>query len=323
MCTAISFVTCDHYFGRNLDLEYHYNEEVVITPRKFPLPYRFQKTMPNHYAMIGMALVRNTYPLYYEATNEAGLSMAGLNFPGNAVYMPAKENMDNIAPFEFIPWILGQCRCISEVKLILRNINLVNVSFSKQFPVTPLHWMICDRDESLVVEPAECGIQVHENTIGVLTNNPPFLYHKYNLSNYLNLTREEPSNRFAPKEKIFPYSHGMGAIGLPGDLSSPSRFVKAAFTKLNSVCKDDEASSVSQFFHILNSVVQQEGCVRAGDAFEKTVYTSCCNTDKGVYYYTTYENSQLTAVSLFRTDLDHNRLSRYPLRNAMQVLYEN
>lgn len=323
MCTAISFMTRDHYFGRNLDLEYHYNEEVVITPRKFPLTYRFEKTMHNHYAMIGMALVKDAYPLYYDATNEVGLSIAGLNFPGNAVYKEFNDDMVNIAPFEVIPWILGQCSCISEVELLLKNINLVNVSYSKDLPATPLHWMISDREQSLVVESTESGIQVYENPLGVLTNNPPFAYQLYNLSNYLNLTREEPTNRFAPKESILPYSRGMGAMGLPGDLSSASRFVRAAFTKLNSVCRDGEAPSVSQFFHILNSVLQQEGCVKVGNAFEKTIYSSCCNTDKGIYYYKTYENSQLTAVSLFQTDLDTDRLLCFPMRNTMQVLYEN
>ena len=323
MCTAISFVTCDHYFGRNLDLEYHYNEDVVITPRKYPLPFQYENTMHHHYAMIGMALVKDSYPLYYDAVNEAGLAIAGLNFPGNAVYKSIQDRMVNIAPFEFIPWILGQCRCISDVKQLLSNLNLVNTNFRNDLPVTPLHWMISDSEQSIVVEPTVSGIQVYDNPIGVLSNNPPFDYHLYNLSNYLNLTREEPTNRFAPKENIVPYSRGMGAMGLPGDLSSASRFIRAAFTKLNSVCKDDEAASVCQFFHILNSVAQQEGCAKVGNAFEKTIYSSCCNTDKGVYYYNTYENSQLTAVSLFKANLDDEKLLRYPMRNTLQVLYEN
>lgn len=323
MCTAISFLTHDHYFGRNLDLEYHYNESVVITPRKFPLAFRFEKTQHSHYAMIGMAYIKDEYPLYYEATNEAGLSMAGLNFPGNAVYSKKKGDMVNIAPFEFIPWILGECRCVSEVKLLLKNINLVNVPFSKDLSITPLHWLISDRESSLVVEPIESGLRIYDNPIGVLANSPPFDYHLYHLSNFLNLTRDEPRNRFAPDTDILPYSRGMGAIGLPGDLSSSSRFIRASFTKLNSVCRDDEASSVNQFFHILNAVEQQEGCVKIGNAFEKTVYSSCCNTDQGIYYYSTYENRQLTAISLFHADLDSDVLLPFPLRTKMKILHEN
>ena len=319
MCTAISFLTRDHYFGRNLDLEYHYNEKVVITPRKYPFQYRFEKPMRNHYAMIGMAIVKDGYPLYYDATNETGLSIAGLNFPGNAIYNGVKDNQINITPFEFIPWILSQCSSIAEVHLLLMNTNLVNISFSKELPITPLHWMISDREESIVVEPTERGLQVYNNPFGVLTNNPPFEYHLCNLSNYLNLTREEPTNRFAPQETILPYSRGMGAMGLPGDLSSSSRFIRATFTKLNSVCKDDEDTSVSQFFHILNSVIQQEGCVKVGNNFEKTIYSSCCNTDKGVYYYNTYENSQLTSISLYNVNLDSENLICYPMRNTLNI----
>ena len=130
MCTAISFLTHDHYFGRNLDLEYHYNESVVITPRKFPLAFRFEKTQHSHYAMIGMAYIKDDYPLYYEATNEAGLSMAGLNFPGNAVYNKKKDEMVNIAPFEFIPWILRQCKTVKEAQKMIAHVNITNEHFS-------------------------------------------------------------------------------------------------------------------------------------------------------------------------------------------------
>lgn len=323
MCTAVTYQTKNHYFGRNLDYEFHYREEVTVTPRNFPLTFRLEKPLTSHYAMIGMAMVADNYPLYYEATNEAGLSMAGLNFPGNAVYRSVQEGMVNITPFEFIPWILGQCSCIPEVQQCLQNLNLANIHFSQELPLSPLHWMISDKECSIVVEPMEGGIHIYEDPVGVLTNNPPFEYHMHNLKNYLNLTREEPTNRFAPQMDITPYSRGMGAFGLPGDLSSSSRFVKAAFTKLNSISQEDEASSVSQFFHILGSVAQQEGCVRVGDGFEKTIYSSCCNTDKGIYYYTTYENSQITAVHLHHCDLESHALFRYPMKSELQLYLEN
>ena len=249
--------------------------------------------------------------------------MAGLYFPGNAVYLSEKPGMDNITPFEFIPWILGSCENISQVRNKLQNLNLIDVPYSDQFSLSPLHWIIADRDTSLVVEPMADGIKIFENPVGVLTNNPPFDFHLYNLTGYLNLTRDEATSRFAPNYELMPYSRGMGAIGLPGDLSSPSRFVRAAFVKLNSVCEDTNSSSISQFFHILSSVAQQEGCVRVGNAFEKTIYTSCCNTDKGVYYYTTYENSQITGISMHNTDLDCAELSIYQLIAEQQIRMVN
>lgn len=323
MCTAISYNTKNHYFGRNLDLEYSYREAVTITPRNFPLPFRRLQQRTAHFAMIGIATVADGYPLFYDATNEFGLSMAGLNFPGNAVYYEEVSGADNVTPFEFIPWILCQCRSVSDARRMLDRINLVNIPYSKEFPLSSLHWIISDSRESITVEPLSKGMEIYSNPIGVLTNNPPFDFHMYHLSNYLNLTHEEPVNRFSDKIALTPYSRGMGAIGLPGDLSSSSRFIKAAFTKLNSQCDGSEEGSVSQFFHILGSVAQQRGCVKINGAFEKTVYSSCCNTDKGIYYYTTYENSQITAVYMNHENLDGSRLVSYPLRTEPQIQKEN
>ena len=323
MCTAITYHTKDHYFGRNLDLERSYGEGIVITPRNFPITFRAIPNMDSHYAMIGVAVIADNYPLYYDATNEHGLSMAGLNFPGNAVYLQHKENMDNITPYELIPWILGQCKTVSDARKLLARLNMLNVPFSPAYPLTPLHWMIADKAEAIVAEPRPDGIAVMDNPVGVLTNNPPFDFHLHYLNNYLNLTPEEPINRFTDKIPLSPYSRGMGAMGLPGDLSSSSRFIKAAFTKLNSVSGESEAESISQFFHILASVSQQRGCVKVNGSYEKTVYSTCCNTDKGIFYYTTYENSQISAVSLFAEDLDSVSPVCYPMIREQKVLWQN
>ena len=323
MCTAITYATNDHYFGRNLDLEHSYIEAVTITPRNYPFLFRHVGSISSHFAMIGMAAVVDNYPLYYDATNEHGLSMAGLNFPGNAVYLPEDKTHDNISPFEFIPWILIQCKNVSDARNLLEQINLVNTNFSAELPLSPLHWIIADQCHSIVAEPTCDGIRIYDNPVGVLTNNPPFNYHMYNLSNYLNITHKEPVNRFSDTVDIKAYSRGMGAMGLPGDLSSSSRFIKAAFTKLNSVSKSDEQSSVTQFFHILSSVAQQEGCVQVGNDFEKTIYTSCCNTDKCIYYYTTYSNRQINAVHLFNEDLTGTSIKQFPLCLEQNFRYIN
>lgn len=324
MCTAISYKTKDHYFGRNMDYEYSYEESVTITPRNYPFYFRKAKPMQKHYAMIGVAYVVEDYPLYYEATNEKGLSMAGLNFPGNAVYHIEVEGKDNIAPFEFIPWILGQCATIEECKDLLANVNMVKINFSEKLLLSPLHWMISDRESSITVESVKDGLKVYDNPIGVLTNNPPFETQMFMLNNYMGLSKEPMENRFSKDLTLDAYSRGMGAIGLPGDLSSTSRFVKAAFTKLNSVSGDSESESISQFFHILTSVEQQRGCVHMGGGqYEITIYSSCCNTDKGIYYYTTYENNQITAVDMYREDLEGNVPVAYPLVTGQQISWQN
>ncbi len=323
MCTAATYRTKDHYFGRNLDYEFAYHQTVTITPRSYPFRFRRMGEMNSHYAMIGMAFVQEDYPLYYDATNEKGLSIAGLNFPGNAVYCDPAPDRDNITPFELIPWILGQCVTVGQAREKLGRLNLLREDFSPQLPLSPLHWMISDREESIVAESVADGLKVYDDPVGILTNNPCFDYHMTNLANYMSLSPADPENRFSDAVGLKPYSRGMGGLGLPGDLSSASRFVKAAFTKLNSRSGSSESESVSQFFHILGSVAQQRGCCKVENGYEYTIYSSCCNTDKGIYYYTTYENSGITGVDLYREDLEQDKLVSYPLIENGSILMQN
>lgn len=323
MCTAVTYRTKDHYFGRNLDYEFGFGESVTITPRDFIFHFRRMAPMEHHYAMIGMAVISSEYPLYFDATNEYGLSMAGLNFPHSAKYMPEDTGKENVTPFELIPWLLGSCKTVAEAQLKLNNANIADIPFSKEYPLSPLHWILADAERCVVIEQTEDGLLVHDNPLGILTNEPPFPFHMMNLSNYLNVTAAEVESRFSPSLSLKAYSRGMGGLGLPGDLSSASRFVKAAFTKLNSVSKDSESASISQVFHILESVAQQQGCVKVGNLYEKTIYTSCCNTNKGIYYYTTYENRQITGVRLHGVDLNTEKLFTYPLRTGQQIRMEN
>lgn len=324
MCTAVSFLTKEHYFGRNLDLEYSYIETVAITPRNFPFHFRKKEILKSHYAMIGIAYVHENYPLYYDATNEKGLSMAGLNFPHYADYKPEETEKDNIAPFEFIPWILGQCATVDEAKILLEKLNLFKENYSSELPLSPLHWMIADRNSSIVVEPVKEGLKIYENPVGVLTNSPTFDMQLFHLNNYMSISPKASQNHFSSELDLQRYSNGMGALGMPGDWSSQSRFVKATFTKMNSICGDSETESVSQFFHILGSVEHQRGCVdMENDLYEITIYSSCCNTDKGIYYYRTYDNSQIIAIDMHRENLDGAQVISYPLLKEQEIRWQN
>ncbi len=324
MCTAVTYYTKDHYFGRNLDLEYSYKETVTITPRNYEFKFRKVDDIKSHFAMIGMAYVSEGYPLYYDAINEKGLGMAGLNFPENADYKEIVDGKNNIAPFEFIPYILSTCSNVEEAKDELKNINIANINFSESLPASPLHWIIADKEKSITVESVKDGLKVYENPVGVLTNNPTFDIHMFNLNNYMGLSTEQPENNFSKKLNLNKYSRGMGGLGLPGDLSSASRFVKATFTKMNSLSGDTESESISQFFQILGSVNQQRGLVHMGNnMYEITIYSSCCNLDKGIYYYTTYENSQITGVDMNKEDLDSKEIVSYDLIKGQQIKMQN
>lgn len=314
MCTALTFGKNGSCFGRNLDLERGYGEQVVITPRNFSLPFRFLPPLKHHYAMIGMAAVANNYPLYFEATNEKGLSIAGLNFPGNAHYQPHTPGRRNVAPFELIPWLLGTCADLGQVSEELGKLNVVNCSFSPELPVSALHWIIASGGESLVLECTKEGMKVHKNPFGVLTNNPTFDFHRLNVSHYMSVHSGGAENRLSDRLPLENFSLGLGAMGLPGDFSSASRFVKTVFVRENSLCADTEEARVNQFFHILQSVAMPKGCVRVPSGeFEYTRYSCCCTADTLRYYYTTYDNMSLRSHCLWDADPEGTALTLFPM----------
>jgi choloylglycine hydrolase len=324
MCTAATYKTKDFYFGRTLDYEFSYGDEVTVTPRAYPFAFRHMGRIESHYAIIGMAHVADGFPLYYDAVNEKGLCMAGLNFVGNAGYAEVTEGRKNVAQFEFIPWILAQCASTAEARETLCKMNLVGTQFNEFLPTAQLHWLIADEYEAITVECMDGVIKVFDNPVGVLTNNPPFDRQMFALNNYMGLSPRQPKNSFSDKLSLKTYSRGMGALGLPGDLSSMSRFARVAFTKMNSRSGEGEGESVSQFFHILGSVEQQRGCCEVDDGkYEITLYTSCANADRGIYYYTTYDNHQITAVDMHREDLDSGALIRYPLITGENIRFQN
>lgn len=324
MCTAATYKTKDFYMGRTLDYEFSYGDEITVTPRNYPFHFRHMEELENHYAIIGMAHVADDYPLYYDAVNEKGLGMAGLNFVGNAVYQEIQEGRENVAQFEFIPWILSQCASVEEAKKMLAEMNLVGTVFAPQFPAAQLHWILADKYACITIECVREGLKVYDNPAGVLTNNPPFEQQMFLLNQYMHLSPKQPENHFSEQLPLQTYSRGMGALGLPGDLSSTSRFAKVAFTRVHAVSGDSEAESVSQFFHILGSVDQQRGCCEVADGkYEITIYTSCWNAQKGIYYYNTYENHQITAVDMHRENLDGTTLTRYPLIQKGEIRWQN
>ena len=207
---------------------------------------------------------------------------------------------------------------------MLENLNLVPINFSEKLPLSPLHWIIADKECSITVESVKDGLNIHDNPVGVLTNNPTFDFQMFHLNNYMSLSTKQPVNNFSDKLSLELYSRGMGAMGLPGDFSSTSRFVKAVFTKFNSVSGDSECQSVNQFFHILGEVAFPRGCVCLGeDKYEITVYSSCCNTDKGIYYYKTYENSEIHGVDMNRENLESDKLIAYKLVEQQEIAIQN
>ncbi len=320
MCTSISMNNGGFCFGRNMDIEFMLPVQTVVTPRKYPFRLRRGGELSEHHAFIGSAVIKQDYPLYCDGMNEHGLCMAGLSFPDNVYLRGQSADKLCVAPFELIPWVLGSCSDISQAVALLSRTAIVDESFDADTPNTPLHWHIADKSGALVVECTADGMKLYNDPVGVLTNSPPFPFHLQNLRQYADLTAEYPKSRYLGAYELSPFGRGFGAVGLPGDFSPASRYVRAAFLKYNSVCGEDESSRISQLFHVLDNVAMPRGSVLTADGREELTAYSCCMSG-GVYYYKTYVNSRICAVDMRSAALDGLELTAYPVSEKQDVMY--
>lgn len=319
MCTAIKW---SNYFGRTLDNMENYNMNIAITPRNYDFKFRHTNINDKHYSIIGMAYIEDNYPLYGEAANEKGLAIAALEFVDNACYFNMDLNKISICVFEVIPYILRQCDTVMDARSLLKNINIINETFNNNLYLTPLHFIISDKKDSIVLESTIKGINIYDNPYNVLTNNPEFDYHKINVNRYMHLTSKYPENNFSQNLALKPFSFSFGLIGLPGDYSSPSRFIKALFLINNSQdVKQNEA--INHFFHMLDSISPVKGVALTKDNKSQfTIYSSCIDLDNLIYYYKTYWDNQIKAIKLINEDAS-NKLIIYKVdyyKNSIKYL---
>ena len=323
MCTAISINGSCHLFGRTLDLENSYGENVVITPKNFVFKFKHVPPISTHPALVGTAHIADGFPLYYDAMNASGLCAAALNFPNYAVYGEPQESAVNLAAFEVIPYILSACQTLEEARTLLGKVNITREQFSEKLPSTPLHWIFADESGAIAAEPLANGLRIYENPFGVLTNSPPFDYHATRLADFLALDSAPPKNTVFTEADLRPYSHGMGAMGLPGDLSSASRFVRAAFIKSHTRLTDSE-SEISRFFHVIGAVSQPNGCALTESGMPiRTIYTSCIDASEQVYYFTTYNCRRIRAVRMNAENTSGYVLSVFSMERGEDIFYLN
>lgn len=308
MCTGLNFITKDNVlFGRNFDYEKSYKEQIVVTPRDYVFRFTNGDCNSKHSAIMGIGAGSvPEYPLYYDAMNEEGLCVAGLNFEGNAIYNNFDEDMTNIAPWEFIPFLLCYASDVSEVEGLLANANIVDIPYSDDLPNSPLHWIISDKEGNcIVVEPVYEGLKVYRNDVSVLTNNPQFPLQISELNKYRGLSTKNPDNSFGVE--LDEYSRGMGAIGLCGDYSSTSRFVRASFVRANAYKDWFWYDNIYQFFHILGSVEQIKGLTELDNGeFEYTIYSDCYLEDK--LYFKSYNSCAILSRCFDDFDLESSEL---------------
>lgn len=329
MCTALTIQTKDGYnfFGRNMDLEYNFNQKVIVIPRNFKYKHWITgELVSNKYACIGMGSNIDNYPAMADGMNEKGLACAGLNFEGYAYYEEkVVEGKNNIPPYDFILWVLFNHETIEEVKEDIKNIELVNVPISENYPVPTLHWIIYDKSgNSIVVEKTKEKFAVYDNKVGVLTNNPTFDWHLTNLNEYINLSAEHTPNTKWSDLELKALGVGVGSRGIPGDFESVSRFVRIAFIRSCKPLEEDEKSGLSQFFNMLGYVAMVKGgAITAAGKEDMTLYTSCMNLQRGIYYYKTYNNSRINAVDMNKEDLDSSELKILKYIDTQDINYIN
>ena len=325
MCTSLR-VTLDGagkkrlLFGRNMDIEAHFGEAVTVTPRNCPLPFRCLPALFEHYAIVGMAAVMDGYPLYADAVNEKGLCMAGLHFPGNAVYQPPcgfTEETNRIAPFEMIPYLLGTCATIAEVRHALARLAISDIHFSHSLPNTPLHWHAAASDGGLIIEATADGLRLYDDRAGVLTNNPPYPYHLMHLHRYDALSHRAPA---LPREEGSlgeTYDLGLGLVGLPGDYTSPARFVRCAtLRRLTDWSGLTDTAAVARFFGVLGAVAVPYGCVRtAKNEVHATLYTACMDAETLTYHLLTDGSLSSLSISLTEERIRGNIYARFSCEN--------
>jgi len=323
MCTCINITGRSGFFGRTLDLDYSFNEKVIITPRNYIIDFKCEKSIFSHYAIVGIGTIVENFPLYAEASNEHGLSIAYLNFNGFARYNEIKKDKLNLAVYEVGLFFLSKYKNVDQIKNEIEKINIINIPYNDKTSLTDLHIMIADNKESIVIEQTSYGLKVYENKYNVLTNNPEFSFHENNLSRYMGLSNLSPTNNIDKCIDFNVYSLGFGAMGLPGDYSSPSRFVRAFFNKSKVVFPEDNKERIITYFKLLDSVSIIKGCVKTSNGYHYSRYASCFSYNDKSFYYKTYYSNEIVKINMFNKDLSQNKLIAIELRGKAEFTEEN
>lgn len=329
MCTALSIKSQEGkaFFGRNMDLAYNFNQSPILLPKNYQYEDRVTgETVTINRAILGMGTVIDEHPAMAEAMNEKGLACAGLNFARCAYFeKELKEGKKNIAPYDFLLWVLSNHDTVEEVEKEMESIELVDVPINDKTPVATLHWMITDKSgKSIVVEKTKEKISVHQNPVNVMTNDPTFDWHVTNLNEYMKLAPEYPGAVKWGEKELKGLGIGVGTLGMPGDFASVSRFVRIAYVRAHMPEIKDDSQAIAQFFHMLDYVEMVKGGVITEEGQEDlTIYSSCMDLEKGIYYYKTYENNRINAVDMFKESLDNGEIKTFSYVKVQDINHQN
>ena len=297
MCTAILYRSSGSFLGRTLDHANSYGEAPVIIRKGRVISLRHTESVRFKADAIAMGIEKAGFPLLFDGVNEFGVAIAGLNLPISSKFYEPRANFLNLASYEVIPYILASATTADEAREILTRVNITPDKFDTDTPAPTLHFMIADRRSSFIAEQTEGGVAVYDDSYGVLTNEPTYPAQCVLMHRYRGISNDIGENAFTSER---PLSYGEGSLGLPGDLSSASRFARAAFG-IRFGASDNKNEALAAAVHTLESVSVIKGTASDGGRDYKTVYTSVMDLDDFSYHYRRYSDTSFTQISPWHT----------------------
>lgn len=323
MCTSVMYQNAkgNWFLARTMDFSFELDGRPVVIPRNFHFQSDANEAGFDTKLGFGVAGRNLNGYILVDGVNEAGVGAATLYFDGLAKFADQREyGKTDLAPHEVINWILGNITSVADLKEKINDVNIVAIANDLFKIVVPLHWIVGDKSGACVVlEQDREGMHVMDDPAKVMTNSPDFQWHLKNLNNYVQLKPTSHSAKAYGEFKSDAYGLGSGALGLPGDYTSVSRFVRAAFIRENTDKADTTGGSINALSHILNSVEIPKG-VKADNegGCDYSQYRGYMSLDEGAYYMQPYDDQTITRVALTPEVLNASEPTEYPLQKQQQ-----
>lgn len=327
-CTGIVLHTKngEYVYGRTLEFGVDIESQVLFIPRNYKLEAStYETNVPgltwnSKYAAVGANAFGTLN--FVDGVNEKGLAGGLFYFPGFAEYQKVQKSdyEKSIPMWQLLTWILTNFENVQQIKNELSKIYVTDVVFPQFKNSVPAHLLITDSSgKSIVIEYLNGKLELRDNLVGVFTNSPNFDWHLTNLRNYINLSPTNVESKNINSIKLDQLSQGSGLHGIPGDFTSPSRFVRAFEFVQNSPVKTTEQETVYQAFHILNNFDIPEGSVKSKNGeSEITLWTSVTDLKNKVFYFKTHSNFDLQKIELSKMDLESKEAKHFSMNSNVK-----
>ncbi len=333
-CTGIRLTAEDGsvIHARTLEFAVDIDSDVIVVPRGYS---RIGSTpdgkdglkWKSKYASVGANGVE--MPFIFDGFNEKGLAIGLFYFPGTAKYMDyqATDAGKTIAPWEIGSWILENFATVEEVKENAAKIVVPEVVFEAWGFTPPVHYVVHDASgKSIVIEYVGGKLNIHDDPLGVLTNSPAFDWHMTNLRNYVNFSLVNVSPVQLGPVTLTPLGQGSGMLGLPGDFTPPSRFIRAAAFSQSVLPSKTGRDAVIEAFHILNNFDIPKGAARDHEKDEHgniladyTLWTSASDLKARQFFFRTYANSRIRMVDLKKIDPEAKEIKTISMKGEEEI----